>query len=248
MPADLLSAATGLLAAVFWGAGDYNEFLDLDVHGNGAPGVAMHLHGLYLRSMKNRVARGRYHANRDSGIHLWNGEDGREASFNTFDGVEVYGNGCSTGRAGGSACTAQDAPAVTAGTGRHNLFRNMKVHSNPRGGGFWLASGAWRDAILDSAIQGNAVASGWRISGIYLGDEGYASDVATAAFEPALQAVEHLPSWTGSFETRLQGNVLRGNAAARGWKGRTGLCADQIFVQDTRKNPVANITNNVCSP
>jgi hypothetical protein len=233
---------------IFWGAGDYNELVDLDVHGNGAPGVTMHVHGLYLTSMHNTVTRGRFHANRDSGIHVWNGGDEREASYNTFDGVEVFANGCSTGRAGGGGCTANDAPAISVGTGRHNVFRRMYVHDNPRGGGFWLASGAWDTTIEDCTIERNATASGWRISGIYVGDESYATEVRRSAFDPALQASEALPSWDGAFRTRIRGNVLRGNASVGAWHGRTALCSEQIYVQDTAKNPVAEITRNRCVP
>jgi parallel beta-helix repeat protein len=87
------------------GAG-WNEFIDLDIHDNGATD---HDHGLYISTSNNLVEKSTVHHNAGYGVHIYNGYAGQRADSNIVRQNQVYDNNQSAGYGAGILLSSGDS-------------------------------------------------------------------------------------------------------------------------------------------
>jgi Right handed beta helix region/Protein of unknown function (DUF1565) len=129
---------------------DHNEFIDLEIHDNGATDFA---HGMYIASSNNVVRNSRVYRNAGWGIHVYNGDYPKQtADDNVIRDNEIFDNGLVGGR----------GPGIILSSGNNNTAYNNLLWGNK--GGIQIDYGASRAKAFNNTIYANAY-------GIYVGSE-----------------------------------------------------------------------------
>ncbi len=85
---------------------DWNEFIDLNAHDNGATDLD---HGLYISTSHNLVEKSTVHHNAGYGVHVYNGYVGQSADNNIVRNNQVYDNNQSQGYGAGILLASGDS-------------------------------------------------------------------------------------------------------------------------------------------
>jgi hypothetical protein len=194
------SPGQGIMVA----AGDYNEFLNLNVHDNGMSTTSMD-HGLYLSTSHNLIEGGSYHDNAVMGIQIWNEYLGNEASYNTIRNVDFYDNGHNKYR----NVTSSSPRGIGVFTGRANIVENCRVwttaaYAGVKYMGIDVDYGA-RDVVVRNCTVHDASTNE---GGIHVGN-----GASSSVFADLSQKV-------GAWGTQLLNNVLYGNGGGNQLSGQ----------------------------
>jgi hypothetical protein len=121
---------------------DYNEFLRLSVHHNGAHSLnnTPQDHGLYIAGRYNIVDECDVFSNYGYGAQIYNGYPGERADGNIIRNSKAHHNG-----------TGGNAAGIAASSGSNNQILNNQVYSNPRG-----IDVAWKNPV-STIVKGNQV-------------------------------------------------------------------------------------------
>jgi len=141
---------SGMLIA----AGDYNEFIDMDWHDNGAE-TTNHAHAIYLCGKHNLFSGGAIHHNLTNGVQIWSNYNGVDASDNVFENVAFHDNGArSDGRHVSGPGTMATGISVYCGTG--NVIRNNTFSGNYQGG-VYVQGGTRGTVVTGNLVHDNNV-------------------------------------------------------------------------------------------
>lgn len=123
-PAADVAAAQGVMISV----GDYHEFLNVNLHDNGAS-TTNHDHAVYLCGKRNTFSGGEIHHNMQ-GIQVWSNFNGVDNADNVFENISFHDNGRNSvsGRAVSGSATMAAGISINCGTG--NIVRNNAFTGN----------------------------------------------------------------------------------------------------------------------
>jgi hypothetical protein len=133
-------------------AGDYNEFIDMNFHDNGAE-TTNHDHAIYVTGKRNTFRGGEIHHN-TQGIQVWSNNNGVDNAENLFENLNVHDNGRNpaNGHAVSGSRAMGSGIGIYCGTG--NVVRNSVFVGNYQAG-VYVGYGTRGTVVTGNTVHDN---------------------------------------------------------------------------------------------
>jgi parallel beta-helix repeat protein len=187
--------------------GDYNEFLGMNLHDNGAE-TTNHDHAIYVTGKRNVFRNLEIHHN-TQGIQVWSNNNGDDNADNLFDGLIVHDNGRnpSNGHVVSGSAAMGSGIGIYCGTG--NVVQNSVFYGNYQGG-IVVAYGTRNTVVSNNTVHDNNQSpetSNAGNGGIQVTSSTGQCGAADPSYHEDGTSRQH-----GAANTTVTGNVLWGNA------------------------------------